>query len=241
MDNPLHHFELHRIVPIDLFGLDLSINQAVIMMWLVVAGISLIFILGGRQRRLVPSKFQSVVEVTVLFLRQTILETVGPKGLVFLPFLVTLFFFILFSNLLGLIPGAYTATSQVMVTGVFAVAVYVMSLVVGFWYHGPGFLKILAPSGVPGWLLPLMVPIELVSQLARPVTLAVRLFANMTAGHMVILIFLGLMFMGGLWVGWLPFAMTVALYLLEVFVAFMQAYVFVVLTCVYMGEAIHPH
>ena len=241
MENPLHHFELHRIVPINLFGIDLSINQAVIMMWLAVVAVSLFFILGGRKRQLVPSKFQSVVEVTVLFLRQTILETIGPQGLVFLPFLVTLFFFILFSNLLGLIPGAYTATSQVMVTGVFALAVYLMSLVVGFWYHGPGFLKILAPAGVPGWLLPLMVPIELVSQLARPVTLAVRLFANMTAGHMVILIFLGLMFMGGLLVGWLPFTFTILIYGLEVFVAFMQAYIFVVLTCVYVSEAIHPH
>ncbi|MEW6325150.1 MAG: F0F1 ATP synthase subunit A, partial [Nitrospirota bacterium] len=149
---------------------------------------------------------------------------------------------ILFSNLFGLFPGAYTVTSQVMVTGVFALAAFVLSFIVGFWYHGPGFLrKVFAPSGVPLWLLPLMVPIEIVSQLARPMTLAVRLFANMTAGHTVIAVFFGLMFAGGLALGWLPFTFTVMLYGLEVLVAIIQAYVFVVLTCVYVGEAIHLH
>jgi len=242
MENPLHHFELHRLIPITLFGFDLSINQAVVMMWLVVAAVALLFILGGRHRRLVPMKFQSVVELAVLFLRQTVLDTMGPKGLVFLPLLIALFFFILFGNLFGLLPGAYTVTSQVMVTGVFALISFLLSFIVGFWYHGPGFLKkIFVPSGVPLWLLPLLVPIEMVSQLARPVTLAVRLFANMTAGHMVILVFFGLMFSGGLLVGWLPLGMTVALYLLEILVALIQAYVFVVLTCVYVGEAIHLH
>jgi F-type H+-transporting ATPase subunit a len=144
-----------------------------------------------------------------------------------------------------------------MVTGVFALAVFVLSLTVGFWYHGFGYVKAFVPSGIPrprrrgllgvlffiGYMLFMvfMVVIEIISVVARPITLAVRLFANMTAGHMVILIFLGLMFMGGLWVGWLPFAMTVPIYLLEVFVAFMQAYVFVMLTCVFVGMAMHPH
>lgn len=242
MENPLHHFELHRLIPITLFGLDLSINQAVVMMWLIVAAASLFFVLGGRQRRMVPLKFQSLVELAVIFLRQTVMDTIGREGLVFLPFLIALFFFIFLGNLFGLLPGAYTVTSQVMVTGVFAVCAFVLSFAVGFWYHGPLFLKkIFVPAGVPLWLLPLLVPIEIVSQLARPMTLAVRLFANMTAGHMVILVFFGLMFSGGLLLGWLPLGMTVALYLLELLVAAIQAYVFVVLTCVYVGEAIHLH
>jgi F-type H+-transporting ATPase subunit a len=241
MENPLHHFELHRLVPIELFGVDLSINQAVVMMWVVVAAVAFFFIWGSRGGRLVPSKFQSVVEIAVVFLKNIVMENMGTAGLVFLPFLVALFFFILFSNLLGLFPGAYTVTSQVMVTAVYAVIVYVMSLFVGFWFHGIGYFKIYAPAGVPWWLLPMMVPIEVVSQLARPMTLAVRLFANMTAGHLVILVFFGLMFAGGLFFGWLPLAMTVALYLLEVLVAFIQASVFVILTCVYLGEAIHLH
>ncbi len=228
-------------MPLELFGVDLSINQAVIMMWVVVVAVSLFFILGGRRRQLVPSKMQSLVEMAVDFLRSMVLDTMGPKGLAFLPFLVALFFFILFSNLFGLVPGAYTVTSQVMVTAVFALSVYMMSLMVGFWHHGLGFLKIYAPSDVPWWLLPLMIPIEIVGQMARPMTLAVRLFANMTAGHIAIYVFFGLMFTSGPLLGWLPFAFTVPLYLLEVLVAFIQAYVFVILTCVYLGEAIHLH
>ena len=241
MESPVEHFELHRLIPIELFGFDLSINQAVVMMWLVVAAVALFFILGGRKRQLVPSKFQSLVEYAVIFLRQTVLDTIGPSGLVFLPFLTTLFFFILFCNLFGLIPGSYTVTSQVMVTGVFALFVYLLSLAVGFWYHGLGFLKVFAPPGVPALLMPAMVLIEFFSQTVRPITLAVRLFANMTAGHMVMSVFFGLMLMGGIWIGWLPFAVTVPLYILELLVAFIQAYVFVVLTCVYLGEAIHLH
>jgi len=264
MENPLHHFELHRIVPIEVFGIDLSINQAVIMMWLAVVAVSLLFILGGRKRQLVPSKLQNLVEMAVVFLRQTVVDAMGPQGAAFLPLLVTLFFFILFSNLLGLIPGAYTATSQVMVTGVFALMVYVLSLIVGVWYHGPSYVKIFAPAGVPWWLLPIMVPIELVSQMARPVTLAVRLFANMTGGHTVILVFFGLMFASASSIGDLAanfivsfvpalkilglsltsaalFLTTVLLFVLEFFIAFIQAYVFVLLTSIYVGEAIHLH
>jgi F-type H+-transporting ATPase subunit a len=241
MESPVHHFELHRILPIELFGFDLSINKAVIMMWVVVAAVALFFILGSRRGQLVPSKFQSLVEMSVLFLRQTVLDTMGKEGLAFLPFLVALFFFILFSNLFGLVPGSYTVTSQVMITGAFALIVYAMSLIVGFRYHGVGYLKVYAPSGVPLWLMPVMIFIEVISQVARPITLAVRLFANMTAGHMVISVFFGLMIMGGVWIGWLPFAITVPLYLLELLVAFIQAYVFVVLSCVYIGEAIHLH
>ncbi|MEW6324699.1 MAG: F0F1 ATP synthase subunit A, partial [Nitrospirota bacterium] len=141
MENPLHHFELHPIWSLSLFGFDVSVNQAVVMMWIVVAGVALFFILGGRRRQLVPSKLQNLAEMAVLFLRQMVLDTMGPQGLVFLPFLIALFFFILFSNLFGLCPGAYTVTSQVMVTGVFALAAFVLSFIVGFWYHGPGFLR----------------------------------------------------------------------------------------------------
>ena len=241
MENPLEHFQLHPLIPLHLFGFDISINIAVIMMWLVVAGVSLFLIMGGRRRLLVPTKLQSAAEVAVDFLRQITLETIGPKGPAFLPFLATLFFFILFANLIGLIPGAYTATSQVMVTAVFALSVYLISLIVGFRYHGLHYLTIYAPPGVPGWLLPLMIPIEIVSQLARPVTLAVRLFANMTAGHTIIAVFFGLMLAGGLLIGWLPFAGAVAIYLLEVMVAFIQAYIFFMFACVYIGEAIHLH
>lgn len=241
MENPLHHFELHPLIPIHLFGLDLSINQAVVMMWVVVATVSAFFWAAARAPQLVPSRIQSLAEISVEFLRGLIMENMGERGMRFFPFIVTLFFFILFANLLGLIPGTYTVTSQIIVTGVFALVVYVMSLIVGFSIHGMHFLSILVPPGTPGWLLPLMLPIEIISQLARPVTLGVRLFANMTAGHTVLYVLFGLMLAGGALIGWLPFGFTVAVYILEVIVAFIQAFIFTILATVYLGDAIKLH
>jgi len=241
VENPLHHFELHPIINLSLFGLDISINQAVIMMWVVCALVFLFFFLAARGRQLVPTKLQSVAEMAIEFLRKLVLDNMGEEGLIFFPFIATLFFFILFSNLLGLIPGAYTVTSQIMVTGLFALIVYLISLGVGFIFHGLKFLSILTPPGTPWWLIPLMIPIEIVSQLARPVTLAVRLFANMTAGHTILNVLFGLMLAGGVLIGWLPFGFTVPIYILEVFVAFIQAYIFTVLATVYIGDAIKLH
>lgn len=240
-ESPLHPFELHEIIPISLFGFDISINKAVIWMWIVVALVSILLIVAARSRSLVPSKLQSMAEVLVDFIRGIILDTIGPQGMKFFPFVATLFLFILFSNLLGLIPGSYTVTSQLIVTAVFALVVYGISIVLGFVIHGGRFLGILVPPGTPAWLLPLMIPIELVSQLARPISLAVRLFANMTAGHTILAVLFSLAISGGLLIGWLPFVFTIAMNGLEVGIAFIQAYIFTVLTCVYLGDAITLH
>jgi F-type H+-transporting ATPase subunit a len=240
-ESPLHPFELHELIPISLFGLDVSINKAVVMMWVVIGLAAFLLIKGGASRRLVPTKLQSLAELLVDFIRGIILDTMGKDGMRFFPFVATLFVFILFCNLLGLIPGSYTVTSQIVVTGLFAVSVYGMSVVLGFLLHGVKFLGILVPPGTPGWLLPLMIPIELVSQLARPVSLAVRLFANMTAGHTILGVLFGLAIGGGLLIGWLPFTFTIAMNALEVGIAFIQAYIFTVLTCVYLGDAITLH
>ncbi|MGH7231099.1 MAG: F0F1 ATP synthase subunit A [Nitrospiraceae bacterium] len=241
MDNPLHPFELHNFVDLSLFGLDISLNKAVVMMWVVIALVAGLLITAGSSRRLVPNKLQSLAELLVDFIRGIILDTMGQDGMRFFPFIATLFLFILFSNLIGLIPGSYTVTSQIIVTAVFAVGVYAMSLIVGFLRHGVKFLRILAPPGTPGWLLPFMMPIELISQLARPISLAVRLFANMTAGHVILGVLFGLTIAGGALIGWLPFAFTIAMNALEVGIAFIQAYIFTVLTCVYLGDAMHLH
>src|SRR2546428_1426085 len=287
--NPLHPFELHPYVPLSLFGLDISLNKAVIMMWVVIALAAGFLYMAGRQRRLVPTRLQSVAEVLVEFIRSMILDTMGEKGLRFFPFVATLFVFILFCNLLGLIPGTYTVTSQIVVTGAFALFVYGLSIVVGFALHGLKFLQILIPPGTPFWLLPLMVPIELVSQLARPLSLAVRLFANMTAGHTILAVLFGMVvsipliavplavkigllilmvvlvvgrrrviaatgtwglvgmcilipvILTVIWSRWLPFAFSIAINGLEVGIAFIQAYIFTILTCVYLGDAITLH
>jgi F-type H+-transporting ATPase subunit a len=288
-DNPLHPFELHELVPLHLFGLDISLNKAVLMMWAVIALVTGLFFAAAASRRLVPTRLQSLAEILVDFIRGMILDTIGKQGLRFFPFVATLFLFILFCNLLGLIPGTYTVTSQIVVTAAFAIFVYSMSIVLGFALHGIKFLGILVPAGTPGWLLPLMMPIELISQLARPLSLAVRLFANMTAGHTVLAVLFGMVLslpliavpvaakaglfivligliigwrwivgvarVWGLvalcvlipviaslvWVRWLPFVVTIGINGLEVFIAFIQAYIFTILTCVYLGDAVTLH
>jgi F-type H+-transporting ATPase subunit a len=240
-ENPLHPFELHCYADLPLFGFNFCINKAVVMMWIVVGLAAVLLVMGGSSRRLVPTKLQSLAELLVDFIRGIILDTIGKDGMRFFPFIATLFVFILFCNILGLIPGSYTVTSKIVVTGAFALIVYGMSVVVGFALHGIKFLGILVPPGTPAWLLPLMMPIELISQLARPISLAVRLFANMTAGHVILGVLFGLAIAGGLLIGWLPFAFTIAMNALEVGIAFIQAYIFTVLTCVYLGDAIHLH
>ena len=240
-ESPLHPFELHNWIPISLGGLDISINKAVVIMWVVVSLVAVLMVRAGSARKLVPGKLQNLAEIMVDFIRSIIMDTMGKDGMRFFPLIATLFLFILFCNLIGLIPGSYTVTSQIIVTAVFACLVYGLSLVMGFFLHGIKFLGILVPPGTPGWLLPLMVPIELISQLARPISLAVRLFANMTAGHVILGVLFGLSISGGLLIGWLPFAFTIAMNGLEVGIAFIQAYIFTVLTCVYMGDAFHLH
>jgi len=241
LEDPLHSFELHPLIPLSLFGLDISLNKAVVMMFVAVALVIGLLVRAGSSRQLVPTRLQSLAEILVEFIRGIIRETMGQEGMRFFPLISSLFFFILFCNLLGLIPGSYTVTSQLVVTGVFAVGVYTLSVVVGFRLHGIRFLGILVPPGTPGWLIPLMIPIELISHLARPLSLSVRLFANMTAGHVILGVLFGLTIAGGLLIGWLPFAFTVALYALELGIAFIQAYIFTILTCVYLGDAIHLH
>jgi F-type H+-transporting ATPase subunit a len=241
-ESPLHPFELHELIPLSLGGLDISINKAVIMMWVVVAFVTVLMVMAGSARRLVPGRLQSLGEMLVDFIRSMILDTMGKDGMKFFPLLATLFLFILFCNWLGLIPGTYTVTSQIIVTGIFAGAVYTLSLIVGFVLHGVKFLGILIPPGTPAWMLPLMIPIELISQLARPVSLAVRLFANMTAGHTILAVLFGMVVSLPFYVSWLPFAATLFVNGLEMLlIAPIQAYIFTILTCVYLGDAITLH
>ncbi|MGB0911150.1 MAG: F0F1 ATP synthase subunit A [Nitrospirales bacterium] len=242
MQDPLHAFELHTIIPLSLFGLDISLNKATLVMWAVVALVVIFLFRAGSSRSLIPGKLQSMAEIMVDFIRGIIHDTMGKEGMKYFPLIASLFLFILFSNLLGLIPGSYTVTSQLVVTGIFAVFVYALSWVIGLRIHGAKYLPgILIPPGTPAWLLPIMIPIELISHIARPISLSVRLFANMTAGHVILGVLFGLTIAGGFLIGWLPFSFTVALYGLEFGIAFIQAYIFTVLTCVYIGDAMHLH
>ena len=243
MESPLHHFELHPLVEINILGLDLSINKAILAMW---AGMAIVFFLfkaaGKGDSSLVPSKLQSVLEVGMEFIRGMVEEFIGKEeGKKYFPFIATVFFFVLACNLIGLVPGSYTITSQLVVTGAFAICIFIMTLFIGFSRHGGHFLSILVPPGVPKIMVPLMVPIEIISMVARPISLSVRLFANMTAGHTVLAVLFGLAMSASLAIGWMPFGFTVIINGLEIAIAFIQAYIFTTLTCVYIGDVINLH
>ena len=243
MESPLHHFEVHNIIPIHIGGLDLSINNAVVAMWVGLAIVAGSFMLAvNRGVSPIPGKLQSILEISLEFIRSMVYEFIGEEeGKKYVPFIASLFLFILACNLIGLIPGSYTITSQLVVTGAFAVGIFILTLVIGFGKHGMHFLGILVPPGVPKIMIPLMVPIEIISMLARPISLAVRLFANMTAGHTVLAVLFGLAMTGPLWLGWLPFGFTIIINGLEIAIAFIQAYIFTTLTCVYIGDVIKLH
>jgi len=241
-ENPLHHFELHPIVHLSVAGVDLSLNKGIFVMW---AGLAVTFglflLIGKSGLRLVPTKGQSIAEMALLFLRGLVDDFIGKEERKFFPFVAALFFFILSCNLIGLVPGSYTLTSQIVVTGTFAIFIFIMTLFIGFARHGMHFFGILLPPGIPKLLIPLMIPIEIISMLARPFALAVRLFANMTAGHTVLAVLFGMVLSLPWFLGALPFGFTVAINGLELMVAFIQAYIFTVLTCFYIGDVIKMH
>jgi F-type H+-transporting ATPase subunit a len=194
----------------------------------------------------VPGRLQSAVEAIYEFMADTVRQSAGEEGMRFFPFVFSLFAFILVSNLIGVIPYTFTVTSHIVITASLALLVFAIVIFYGFYRNGLGFLHLFAPSGVPGWLMPLIVVIEVISFFARPLSLSVRLFANMLAGHMALNIiagFVAILLGAGLWaiLSPLPLAMTVALMALETLVAFLQAYVFAILTCIYLNDALHPH
>ena len=243
MENPLHHFEVHNVIPIHVGGVDLSISNAVIAMWVGLVLIGSMFVLPAKQGlSLIPSRLQNVLEITMEFIRGMVYEFIGEEeGKKYVPFIASLFLFVLACNLIGMIPHSYTITCQIVVTGVFALGIFIMTLVIGFSKHGLHFLGILVPPGIPKVLIPLMIPIEIISMVARPISLSVRLFANMTAGHTILAVLFGLTLMSSLAIGWLPFGFTIAINGLEIAIAFIQAYIFTILTCVYIGDVINLH
>jgi F-type H+-transporting ATPase subunit a len=207
-----------------------------------------IFVLGLRARAIVPGRIQALVEVLYEFVRGMCVDTIGAEGLRFFPLVFTLFSFILLGNLLGLFPYFFAFTSHIAVTLSLALFVFIFSTGVGFYTHGFRFLKFFVPAGVPAWLLPLLVPIEVISYLSRPVSLSVRLFANMTAGHVMWEVFAGFMLLltasfgfFGILASVVPFGLNIALVALELLVAGLQAYVFAILTCLYLHDAVHMH
>ena len=242
--DPIHQFAIHDIAQIG--GTQIHLTNSAIYMAIAV-GLTMLLLLGTTgSRRLVPTRMQSVAELTYELMANTLRNTAGEEGMKFFPFVFSLFMFILFANLVGLIPYAFTVTSHIIITAALALLVFLTVIIYGFWTHGLGWLKLFVPHGIPTFMIPLIVVIELLSFFSRPISHSVRLFANMLAGHITLKLvagFIGMLGGVGL-VGWLaaiaPLALTVALTALEFLVAALQAFVFAILTCIYLNDAIHP-
>src|SRR6267378_162973 len=245
--DPIHQFQIKNLFPIArVGGVEIAFTNSAVFMLLSLA-IILLFMVGGTSRRaLVPGRLQSVAEISYEFVADTLRSTAGPEGMKFFPLVFSIFMFILVLNLMGIIPYAFTVTSHIIITVAFALLVFLTVVVYGFWRHGLRFLKLLVPSGIPIYILPLVTAIVVLSFFSRPVSHSVRLFANMLAGHITLKVFGGFVVMlGGFgFLGWLgaalPLALTTALTALELLVALLQAYVFAILTCIYLSDALHP-
>ncbi len=238
--SPLEQFEIKELVPLEIAGNDISFTNSALMMVLTVAVICLIMIIGTRKRAMVPGRFQAVAEISYEFVANLIRDTVGSEGRRYFPFVFTLFMFILVGNMLGMVPYSFTFTSHIAVTFAMAMVVFVGVTILGFAKHGIKFFTFFVPPGVPFWMWPLMIPIEVISYLSRPISLAMRLFANMLAGHTLLKVFAGFVPALGA-AGIVPLAFVGALTGLELLIAFLQAYVFAILTCLYINDALHLH
>ncbi len=247
MIDPIEQFNIEKIFTIGHIGnQEIAFTNSSAYMFGTVALISLLMIGGVAGRQLVPGRFQSMAELSYEFVANTVRSTAGREGMKFFPFVFSIFMLVAVSNIVGIIPYAFTISSHIIVTAALALLVFITVLVYGFYKNGLKFFKLFVPSGVPIVILPLVVAIEVISFLSRPVSHSVRLFANMLAGHITLKVFASFITMLGAFgfAGWLgailPLALVVALTALELLVAFLQAYVFAILTCIYLNDAIHP-
>lgn len=238
--SPLEQFQINRLIPMEVGGVDVSFTNSALWMVLVIAGATLFLTLGMQRRAMVPGRLQSMAEMTYEMVASVVRDNVGTAGRPYFPFIFTIFIFVLFANLFGLIPYSFTVTSHIIVTFALAAMVWIGVTVIGFAKHGLHFFSLFLPKGIPIALAPLLVVIELISYLVRPVTLSMRLFANMMAGHTLIKVIAGFVVALGFF-GVVPLVVTSAIYGLELLVAVLQAYVFAILTSLYLNDALNLH
>lgn len=245
IEEVMHHIKEPRTyMRLELFGFDISITQAVLFVFIGALAVFMLVWLAGRKATLVPTGLQNLMESVLEFVENGLIkEVMGEKGLPYFPFIATLFLYVLMSNLIGLIPGSYTSTSQTGTVWAWALIVLVLFVYVGIREHGLfGYLKTFIPSGTPIWLAPIMFVLEAISNLViRPFSLGIRLFANMLAGHMVIALFLGFAVTGAIYIKPISFAFVIVMYAFEVFVALLQAYIYAILAAIYVGGALEEH
>ena len=238
--NPLHQFEIQRLVDIALGGFDISFTNSSFAMIMAFACICALFFFGTRGGSFVPNRLQAASEMAYQLVGSMLSENVGPEGRRYFPFVFSVFFFVLFGNLLGLVPYMFTYTSHIIVTFTLAMVVFCFITVLGFVLHGTAFFGYFVPKGVPFALKFLLVPIELISYFSKPISLSVRLFANMMAGHTMMKVFASFCVLLGVF-GVAPMVVNIALTGFEMLIACLQAYVFAVLTCLYINDAVHLH
>ena len=241
MSSPLEQFQIKTLIPLHVGSLDLSFTQSSLWMGIAVAAATLLLTLSIKPRSLVPGRFQNVSEMLYEFVAGMVRDNLGHEGRKYFPFVFSVFMIVLMGNLLGMVPYSFTYTSHIIVTGALALLVFFLATFVGFARHGLHFFSLFLPAGLPWALAPLIVVIEVISYLSRPISLSVRLFANMVAGHTMLKVFAGFSVSLGVIFGVLPMVMNVALIGLEVMIAFIQAYVFAILTCIYLKDAIELH
>ena len=238
----MQQFTVQRIGPeINIAGIDLSFTNASLFMVISASIIILFLFLGSKEKKIIPNKLQLIAEMSYTFVAKMISDTAGSKARPYFPFIFSLFMFVLFCNMVGMLPYSFTVTSHIIVSLIMALFIFIAVTIIGFIKHGVKYLSIFVPSGVPAVLLPLITIIEIISYLSRPVSLSVRLFANMMAGHTMLKVFGGFVVSLGILGGWLPLGFSVALTGLEILVAFLQAYVFAILTCIYLNDALNLH
>ena len=238
--SPLSQFEIKRWVPIEIGDVDVSLTNSAAFMVLTVVAVSAFLILGMRRPAMVPGRWQSMVELSYVFIANLIKDTVGNEGRPYFPFIFTVFMFVLVGNLFGMVPYGFTFTSHIIVTFTMAMVVFLGVTAIALKKHKMRFFTFFMPPGVPMIMAPLLVPIEIISYLSRPMSLSVRLFANMLAGHTLLKVFAGFVVALGLF-GVFPLAFVIALTGLEIVIAFLQAFVFTILTCLYLNDALHLH
>lgn len=238
--SPLAQFEIKPLIELKLGGVDVSFTNSALFMAIALVLITGFLLLGTRKRATVPGRWQVMAEMSYEFIASLIRDTIGAEGRKYFPFVFAVFMFILIGNLLGMTPYSFTFTSHIVVTFALAFAIFIGVTILGFVKHGIHFFSFFLPPGTPWVMAPLLIPIEVISYLSRPISLSVRLFANMLAGHTLLKVIAG--FIGALGVmGVLPLALVTALTGLEILIAFLQAYVFAILTCLYINDALHLH
>jgi F-type H+-transporting ATPase subunit a len=242
--SPLDQFQIKPIVPIEIAGLNLAFTNSALWMTLAAAAATFFLVSAASGARIVPGRMQSAAELLYEFIAGMVRENVGDEGKKYFPFFFTLFMFVLFGNLAGMIPGSFTFTSHIVVTFTMALIIFVVITAIGIARHGTHFFSLFFPHGAPLATAPILIPIEVISYMSRPISLSVRLFANMTVGHIILKIFAGFVIaLGGFFVlpGLVPFSVLVGITALEFFVACLQAYIFTILSCIYLNDAINLH